>query len=109
MLFSLLTPAWGFLKGLPREVWYIVAAALLLWWVYGQGQASRQSEIDQAELLHRITAASLDTLQAELAAMVADGEIRAERRNAAMEAVAEETAELRKQAEAFDIETVEGL
>ena len=49
----------GFLRAIPRQVWYALAAAGLLWaayaWVYGRGADSRQAEVDQ--LLGKIVAA----------------------------------------------------
>lgn len=42
---------WGFLKNLPREVWYIAAAAALLWWIdaraYDRGYDARTAEYEQ--------------------------------------------------------------
>lgn len=63
----------------------------------------------QAELQHRITAASLAALASELEAMVAEGEARADRVDAALDRVARDGAATLAQADDFDIETVEGL
>lgn len=30
---AFLLPAIGFLKSVPKEVWYLIAAALLIWWI----------------------------------------------------------------------------
>lgn len=62
-----------------------------------------------SENRHAVTAASLSALEAELAAMVSDGQLRAERLQKAMQDVEKETAPLREQAKQFDIQTVEGL
>lgn len=37
--------ALGFLKGLPREVWYCLAAALALYLVYSAGHRAGESEV----------------------------------------------------------------
>lgn len=42
----------GWLAHVPREVWYALAAALLVWWIdaraYDRGYASRTAEYEQA-------------------------------------------------------------
>lgn len=47
MIMAFLSSAWGFLGKVPREVWYALAAAALLWWVdhraYDRGWADRDA------------------------------------------------------------------
>eukprot|EP00919_Chromeraceae_sp_WS-2016_P041050 GHVR01097963.1.p4 GENE.GHVR01097963.1~~GHVR01097963.1.p4 ORF type:complete len:104 (-),score=20.53 GHVR01097963.1:1691-2002(-) len=67
---TLLSTAWAFTKGVPREVWYVVAAAAFLLWFagnrYDAGQESVYAKLRAAEA----TAAA----NAQLAAQSADAE-----------------------------------
>lgn len=44
---TLLATAWAFLKGVPREVYYALAAIAALWWAYSAGQDAKQAEWDE--------------------------------------------------------------
>lgn len=56
MILTWLAPIWQFLKSVSREVWYLIAAALLLWWVYnlGYGEAEEDMRAQQAEEARQI-------------------------------------------------------
>lgn len=38
---------WAFVKGVPKEVYYGIAALAALWWAYGAGQDAKQAEWDE--------------------------------------------------------------
>lgn len=44
---TFLLTAWTFLKGVPKEVYYGIAALAALWWAYGAGQDAKQAEWDK--------------------------------------------------------------
>lgn len=52
MILSFLAPLWGFMKGVPREVWYGIAAVLLFLWIanaqYDRGYQARSVEYERA-------------------------------------------------------------
>lgn len=93
-----------------------LALAVTMWRADSISEARDKAE-DQVVVettKHAVTAASLDALELRLAAMVADGELRAERLSKAQAEVAKETAPLRAQADAFergeiDISELQGL
>lgn len=53
MILSFLAPAGGFLKGVPKEVWYGIAALALLWLAYQHGVSSENerwiTKLEKAE------------------------------------------------------------
>lgn len=65
MLFSFLAPVWCFLKNVPREVYYIAAAALLLLWIdgraYDRGYSDRTAEYEEAARRAQERAREADT------------------------------------------------
>lgn len=73
-------------------------------WRLSSAQADLETKRNQfaaSEAQHAVTRASLAALESELAKMVRDGEVRAERLEEAMEAQDERSAALRARAEAL--------
>lgn len=60
MVMAALGTAWGFLKGVPREIYYAAAAALLLFGAYHKGGSDEKREwiakLEQAELDAKLAA-----------------------------------------------------
>lgn len=107
-----LASAWQFLgiRG-AVAVALAIALALVMWRADSLSDSLQNARDDLAaeKVRHEVTAASLVALTGELEAFVEAGKLREENRDDAIAAVAKETKELREQAEAFDIRTVEGV
>ena len=93
-----------------------IALAVTVWradTISEQRDTARKQVVTE-QALHAVTAASLDSLSAQMAALVKEGQLRKERLSEALVKVERDTAPLREQADAIergeiDITTVEGL
>lgn len=81
-IWTIITGAFGWLKGLPREVWLVLGAAAAIWWVYNQGvnagEARMQGRLEAERAAHAITRQSVKTCQAAMARVVRDARARQE-------------------------------
>jgi len=79
-IWSIITGGLGWLKGLPREVWYVLGAAAAIWWVYNQGvnagEARMRGRLEAERAAHAITRKSVETCRAAMARVMLDARAR---------------------------------
>lgn len=88
-----------------------VALLFVMWRADSLSEGKREAEdaLIAEVTRHAVTRGSLAMLEGKMAELVEAGQLREEARDKALEEVAKETADLRKTAENFDIETATGL
>lgn len=101
--------AWGFLKGVPWQV-YVIAGLLLAVWLWGnhryeQGEQSREPELQAAEARHALTRQSLTLLESRLAGMIDAGKVTRQNVEEAVSEAKERSDDLRSQADAVRAQT----
>ena len=88
----------------------LLVAIAVLWWrtetLVSERDTARNA-LATSEAMHRVTRASLDTLEQEMADAVYQGELRQERLEDARAEIADQTDDLRRQAERIRTEGAE--